>query len=114
MATPPTAIAQRSTTKLFFDHKDMDYYLSWVVGRQIYDGSDRHECLATAARIQNGDAASWQRAWEGLAQRIEAQAFAPDAIVYHPKMLASYHIAEKLAIPCLFAIPMPLYTPTRA
>jgi sterol 3beta-glucosyltransferase len=43
-----------------------------------------------------------------------AQAFAPDAIVYHPKMLASYHIAEKLAIPCLFAIPMPLYTPTRA
>jgi pimeloyl-ACP methyl ester carboxylesterase len=79
MATQPSAIAQRSTEKLFFDHKDMDYYFSWIVGRQIYDGSDRDECLETAARIQNGDAASWQRAWEELAGRVEAQALAAHA-----------------------------------
>jgi sterol 3beta-glucosyltransferase len=43
-----------------------------------------------------------------------AQASLPDAIVYHPKMLGSYHIAEKLGIPLVMAIPLPCYTPTRA
>jgi sterol 3beta-glucosyltransferase len=43
-----------------------------------------------------------------------AQAIGPDVIVYHPKMLGSYHIAEKLGIPLLMAIPLPCYTPTRA
>jgi sterol 3beta-glucosyltransferase len=43
-----------------------------------------------------------------------AQASRPDAIVYHPKMLGSYHIAEKLGIPLVMAIPLPCYTPTRA
>jgi sterol 3beta-glucosyltransferase len=43
-----------------------------------------------------------------------AQAFAPDLIVYHPKMLGSYHIAERLAVPAAMAIPLPFYTPTRA
>lgn len=43
-----------------------------------------------------------------------AQAFKPDVIVYHPKMLGSYHIAEKLSIPLIMAIPLPCYTPTRA
>jgi pimeloyl-ACP methyl ester carboxylesterase len=79
MATQPTALAQRSTTKLFFDHKDIDYYLAWIMGRQIYDGSDRDECLEAAARVKDGDAASWQRAWEELARRLEAQAQAAHA-----------------------------------
>jgi sterol 3beta-glucosyltransferase len=43
-----------------------------------------------------------------------AQAFAPDLIVHHPKMLGSYHIAERLGIPLAMAIPLPFYTPTRA
>jgi sterol 3beta-glucosyltransferase len=43
-----------------------------------------------------------------------AQAFAPELLLYHPKMLGSYHIAEKLAIPLVMAIPLPFYTPTRA
>ena len=43
-----------------------------------------------------------------------AQAFVPDMIVYHPKMLGSYHTAEKLGIPLVMAIPLPFYTPTRA
>jgi sterol 3beta-glucosyltransferase len=43
-----------------------------------------------------------------------AQAIQPDVIVYHPKMLGSYHIAEKLDIPLVMAIPLPCYTPTRA
>lgn len=43
-----------------------------------------------------------------------ARAWEPDVLVYHPKMLASYHIAEKLGIPAVLAIPLPFYTPTRA
>lgn len=36
-----------------------------------------------------------------------------DAIVYHPKAMGGYHIAEKLGIPGFMSIPLPLYTPTR-
>lgn len=43
-----------------------------------------------------------------------AQAFGPDLLVYHPKMLGSYHIAEKLGRPLAMALPLPFYTPTRA
>jgi sterol 3beta-glucosyltransferase len=41
-----------------------------------------------------------------------AQDFQPDAIIYHTKSLGSYHIAEKLGIPQILALPLPA-TPTR-
>lgn len=37
-----------------------------------------------------------------------------EAIIYHPKALAGYHIAEKLRIPGILSLPVPLYTPTQA
>jgi sterol 3beta-glucosyltransferase len=37
-----------------------------------------------------------------------------EAIIYHPKALAGYHIAEKLRIPSFMSLPLPLYTPTSA
>jgi sterol 3beta-glucosyltransferase len=40
-----------------------------------------------------------------------AQAFQPDAIIYHTKSLGSYHIAEKLGIPQILSLPLPA-TPT--
>jgi sterol 3beta-glucosyltransferase len=43
-----------------------------------------------------------------------AVGFEPDRIIYHPKCLGSYHVAEKLGIPVMLAIPLPFYTPTRA
>lgn len=42
-----------------------------------------------------------------------AQALQPDVLVYHSKALGSHHIAEKLAVPELLAMALPL-TPTRA
>jgi sterol 3beta-glucosyltransferase len=36
-----------------------------------------------------------------------------EAIIYHPKALAGYHIAEKLNIPAFMSIPLPLFTPTK-
>jgi sterol 3beta-glucosyltransferase len=43
-----------------------------------------------------------------------AQQFQPDLLIYHPKSLGSYHIAEKLGIPLILSLPLPFYTPTRA
>ncbi len=42
------------------------------------------------------------------------QAFQPDVLVYHPKMLGSYHIAEKLGLPSWLSLALPFQTPTRA
>jgi pimeloyl-ACP methyl ester carboxylesterase len=69
-----TALAQRSQATLHFAHKDMDYYLSWIMGRALYDGSDIDECMATAHQIQNGDVQSWQQVWLQLAARTEERA----------------------------------------
>lgn len=69
-----TSLAQRSRETLYFDHQDMDYYLSWIMGRQIYDGSAAEECLGVASRIANGDAQSWQKEWSRLAERVETEA----------------------------------------
>ena len=41
-----------------------------------------------------------------------AEAFRPDMIVYHPKMFAGPHIAEKLAVPAVMAVFQPLFVPT--
>lgn len=43
-----------------------------------------------------------------------AQAQRPDLLIYHPKTLGGYHIAEKLNRPAFMSLPLPLYTPTRA
>jgi sterol 3beta-glucosyltransferase len=37
-----------------------------------------------------------------------------DAIIYHPKTLAGYHIAEKRGLPVFVSLPLPMLTPTRA
>jgi sterol 3beta-glucosyltransferase len=36
-----------------------------------------------------------------------------EVIIYHPKTLAGYHIAEKLKLPVLMSLPLPAYSPTR-
>ena len=42
-----------------------------------------------------------------------AAAQGADAILYHPKSIGGVHIAEKLNIPVIMSIPLPLFTPTR-
>jgi hypothetical protein len=74
MTEDQTSFAQRSQRKLYFEHKDMYYYLAWILGRQIFDGSDEGECFDVAARIVDGDAESWQRGWAALAPRVEERA----------------------------------------
>jgi sterol 3beta-glucosyltransferase len=40
--------------------------------------------------------------------------FQPGAVIYHPKPMAGYHIAEKLGVPGFLAMALPAYSPTRA
>ena len=65
-----TAIAQRGSQNLVFNHKDMDYYFSWIIGREATSGSLKEECLEAASQMVDGDYKSWQSAWIGLAERI--------------------------------------------
>ncbi|WP_157973989.1 glycosyltransferase, partial [Desertihabitans aurantiacus] len=51
---------------------------------------------------------SFDRQWAA------AQEFRPDVVVYHPKPLAPPSIAEKLDVPAVAALPLPMYTPTTA
>lgn len=74
MGIKQTEIAQRSQQQHYFDHRDMDYYFSWILGRQIYGGSISEECFEAASQIVDGDPESWQRVWVNLAQQVEAQA----------------------------------------
>ena len=67
-------MTQRSQEKVRFDHRDMDFYFSWILGRQHVSGSDAGECFAAAERIADGDPASWQDAWPNLARRVEDEA----------------------------------------
>jgi UDP:flavonoid glycosyltransferase YjiC (YdhE family) len=46
-------------------------------------------------------------------QWTAAQAYEPSIIVFHPKALGAYHVAEKLAVPAVLSLPLPFFTPTR-
>lgn len=74
MANQESSFVQRSRSKIHFQHEDMDYYLSWIMGRHIYAGSDPEECLETASRIEDGDPDSWRAEWTRTAERVEAEA----------------------------------------
>ncbi len=79
MPQQETAIAPRSQKQLYFEHRDMDYYLGWIMGREIYSGSRATECLAAAEQIPNGDPVAWHRAWQQLAGTVAAEAQAAQA-----------------------------------
>jgi hypothetical protein len=42
-----------------------------AIGYTVYDGADIGECLATAARIKEGDFESWHTEWTKTAQRVQ-------------------------------------------
>ncbi len=43
-----------------------------------------------------------------------AEIFAPDFIVFHPKLFAAPHVAERLGVPAFLAVLQPMIVPTRA
>lgn len=43
-----------------------------------------------------------------------ARSWSPDVLVYHPKCLAALHVADRLDIPAVLSLPLPMFTPTSA
>ena len=76
--------------------------------------------------MENSDGVvGWIKTAVSLAQQVKplqrqmlndswyaAQAAQPDLIIYHPKAFGGSHIAEKLGIPAMLAIPLPVFVPT--
>ncbi|MEF3097758.1 glycosyltransferase, partial [Raoultella terrigena] len=46
-------------------------------------------------------------------QWTAAREYQPTTVVYHPKSLGGYHVAEKLGVPGVLSLPLPFFTPTR-
>lgn len=65
------------------------------------------EAMQIAGKIAKAMRHSFDDEWAA------AQAFQPDLMI-HPKYIASHHIAEKLGIPNIIAMPLPFYTATEA
>lgn len=67
-------VAQRSRQRTYFGHAEMDYYFSWILGRQTLGACESGECFAVASAISDGDPESWQREWLAIAKRVEYRA----------------------------------------
>jgi sterol 3beta-glucosyltransferase len=70
--------------------------------------SGPRDMLAVARRVVPAMDAMMKAEWAA------AQAFEPGLILYHPKCMGSLHVAEKLGLPAVMALPLPFYTPTSA
>jgi len=80
-------------------------------GRDAIEGGGNVFGLAKAMVTLMKDAKRLNRemckdAWKA------AQAADPDLLIFHPKSLAGSHIAEKLGIPAVLALPVPVIVPT--
>ena len=71
-------------------------------GKDIFEGNSRIKVIRMAMPIMRSVLSD---SWKGSS--------GAEAIIYHQKILSGYDIAEKLGIPAIMAMPLPVY-PTRA
>ncbi len=60
----------RLTRDKFFKDDDFEFMMELALGATYHRGADIGECLATAAKIKDGDAESWFTEWKQLAEWI--------------------------------------------
>ncbi|HEX3791952.1 MAG TPA: alpha/beta fold hydrolase [Pseudonocardiaceae bacterium] len=60
--------------KFLFDNESFSFETLRAAGFANYDGADLGEILATTREIEDGDEASWLRAWQATARRVEQRA----------------------------------------
>lgn len=66
--------AHATSFSYFFKDADMDFHFgNLVLGSAVNGGVEIGEAFYAASQIKDGDAASWQKEWYGLAQRVEAR-----------------------------------------
>ncbi len=81
------------------------------VGRAILENANNVFKIITATIKMTRLSAPMQRAM--LKDSWEAAKNAdPDLIIFHPLAFGGPHIAEKLGVPCILAIPLPMLVPT--
>src|SRR5882757_10310175 len=61
---------RQSIVKFLFDDETFSFETLRSTGFASYFGADLGEVVATAARIKDGDLASWQREWQATAARV--------------------------------------------
>ena len=108
MCTPEGFRASVETHGLRYEPMDNSFFdlIQTEAGRAAFESFGK--ALALIRQVAPSLRRIMRDEWQA------AQAFQPDVIVYHPKTLGSYHIAEKLQIPAFLTLPLPFYTPTRA
>jgi hypothetical protein len=77
------------------------------LSQHLLETNSMGERISTAKKIGAEVRAVMDDEWTA------AETFQPDLLIYHPKCLGSYHVAEKLGITAIMSIPLPFFTPTR-
>jgi pimeloyl-ACP methyl ester carboxylesterase len=65
---------ERLNMKVGFDNPHLSLQLLRIMGNTAWGGADVGECLATAARIKEGDFDSWYAEWSRTGDRVHAWA----------------------------------------
>ena len=60
-------------TKYHFKREEFDFFFQWLLGASTHGGSEGGESFYAASQIEEGDVASWNRAWTALAERVAAR-----------------------------------------
>ncbi|MGC9398331.1 MAG: alpha/beta hydrolase family protein [Anaerolineae bacterium] len=60
--------------RMAFKKQEFDFFFQWIAGSQTHGGAEVGEIFYTAAQIRGGDEEDWTRAWDALAERVEARA----------------------------------------
>jgi pimeloyl-ACP methyl ester carboxylesterase len=72
--TTETFDAHATGFKYFFKDGDMDFHFgNLILGSATSGGAEIGEAFYAASQIKDGDAASWQKEWAELAERVEAR-----------------------------------------
>lgn len=63
-------MAQKAKAFRCFKDDEFEFMTELTLGAVYYQGAEVGECLATAARIKNGDAESWYQEWKATGDRV--------------------------------------------
>jgi pimeloyl-ACP methyl ester carboxylesterase len=66
-------VAHRQFNRMYFKAYDMDFAFQWLMGSAVHGGAGIGESYYAAARIQDGNPASWGREWTALGERVRAR-----------------------------------------
>jgi hypothetical protein len=65
-----------SELKYHFKSQGFEFVFQWILGMQTHGASEVGESFFAASQIKDGDPASWVKAWQALAERVEQRAAA--------------------------------------